>query len=74
MGGVSDENDYFDRWTRHYSEAVNANLCPYFEWFKVKISDDTKKFCETLPGTLPTCSINLSNLLVFSIFFIPLIL
>ena len=52
LGGVSDENEYFDRWTRHYSEAVNANLCPYFEWFKVKVKDDTKKYCETLPGTL----------------------
>jgi hypothetical protein len=50
MEAAPDENDYFDRWAQQYSKAVNANLCPYFEWFKVKITDATKKVCESLPG------------------------
>ena len=45
-----DENDYFDRWVRHYSEAINTNLCPDFQWFKVELREETKTICATLKG------------------------
>ena len=50
LGIADDENDYYDRWTRHYSEAVKTNMCDYFGWFDVKISEETKTYCQTLPG------------------------
>ena len=50
MERPANEDDLFDRWVRQYSEAVNTNLCPYFEWFNLKITDETKTFCKTLPG------------------------
>ncbi len=45
-----DENEYFDRWVRQYSKAVNTNMCPYFIWFKMTITEETKTLCETLPS------------------------
>ena len=50
MKKPAQEDDYFDRWTRYYSESVRKNLCPYFEWFKLKLTKETKAFCSTLPG------------------------
>ena len=50
MEPAAHEDDLFDRWVRQYSEAVKTNLCPYFEWFNLKITDETKEFCKTLPG------------------------
>ena len=51
LGTADDEEGYYDRWTRQYSEVVKTNMCDYFGWFNVKISEETKKFCQTLPGT-----------------------
>ena len=50
LGVAKTDNEYYDRWTRHYSEAVKTNMCDYFGWFNVYISEETKKFCQTLPG------------------------
>jgi hypothetical protein len=50
MEPPAQEDDYFDRWVRHYSESVKTNMCPYFEWFNLKITHETKEFCKTLPG------------------------
>ena len=50
LGIAKDENDYYDRWTQHYSEAVKTNMCDYFGWFNVKITAETKQYCQTLPG------------------------
>jgi hypothetical protein len=50
MDPPAHEDDLYDRWVRQYSEAVKTNLCPYFEWFNLKITDETKTFCKTLPG------------------------
>jgi hypothetical protein len=50
MDPPANEDDLYDRWVRQYSEAVKTNLCPYFEWFNLKITDETKTFCKTLPG------------------------
>jgi hypothetical protein len=52
------EDDLFDRWVRQYSEAVKTNLCPYFEWFNLKITDETKEFCKTLPGNYQIAILN----------------
>ena len=50
MERPAQEDEYFDRWIRQYSEAVKTNMCTYFEWFKIKMTDETKEFCKTLPG------------------------
>ena len=50
MGNAKNDEEYFDRWAQHYSESVKTNLCPYYEWFVFKLSDETKKVCEALPG------------------------
>ena len=47
---INSENDRLDLWARRYSEEVNTNLCPYFEWFQWPLSQDTKDFCKTLPA------------------------
>ncbi len=46
-----DNNEYYDRWAWHYSETVHTNLCPYYEWFGFKLSNETNAFCRTLPGS-----------------------
>jgi hypothetical protein len=52
MDPPAQEDDLFDRWARQYSEAVKTNMCTYFEWFKLKIKDETKEYCKTLPGKI----------------------
>ena len=52
MEPPKEEDDYFDRWVRQYSEVVKTNMCTYFEWFKLKIKDETKEYCKTLPGKI----------------------
>jgi hypothetical protein len=44
------DDEYYDRWVRTYSEVTNTNLCTYFDWFKIKITDETYSFCQTLPN------------------------
>ncbi len=45
------EDELFDRWVYQYSKSVKTNMCTYFEWFKIlKLNDETKKYCQTLPG------------------------
>ena len=52
MERAKEESEYYARWARHYSETVKFNMCPYFEWFTfIKLPEETKKLCETLPGT-----------------------
>jgi hypothetical protein len=50
MPRADNNDDYYDRWVRTYSEVTNTNLCTYFDWFKIKITDDTHSFCKTLPN------------------------
>ena len=50
MERSAQDDEYFDRWIRQYSEAVKTNMCTYFEWFNIKMTDETKEFCKTLPG------------------------
>jgi hypothetical protein len=52
MDPPAQEDDLFDRWARQYSEAVKTNMCTYLEWFKLKIKDETKEYCKTLPGKI----------------------
>jgi hypothetical protein len=62
MDPPAHEDDLYDRWVRQYSEAVKTNLCPYFEWFNLKITDETKTFCKTLPGKYA-----FQNLLIYNL-------
>jgi hypothetical protein len=48
MPKANNQEDYLDRWARTYSEVTNTNLCSYFDWFKIKITDATRKFCKSL--------------------------
>ena len=50
MEEAKNDDEYFDRWAKQYSATVKTNLCPYYEWFGFKLSEETKKFCKTLPG------------------------
>ena len=35
---------------KKYSQGVNTNLCPYFEWFGWPLTSDTKDVCDSLPS------------------------
>ena len=50
LGVAQNDNDYYERWTRHYSEAVKTNMCDYFGWFNFNITEETTEYCQTLPG------------------------
>ncbi len=51
MERPKDQEEYHDRWAKQYSDSVQANLCPFYEWFGFKLSNETKEFCKTLPGS-----------------------
>ncbi len=51
MDKAKDQEEYYDRWAKHYSDSVQTNLCPYYEWFGFKLSNETKEFCKTLTGS-----------------------
>ena len=67
MPRAKNEDDYYDRWAKHYSASVKTNVCPYFEWFGFPLTKGTKNFCGTLPGQrflfcmsiIPTGALNL---------------
>ena len=50
MKPASNDSDYYDRWVHVYSQTVNTSVCPYFDWFKIPFTNETKTFCSTLPG------------------------
>ena len=52
MPNAEKDDEYFDRWAKHYSDSVQTNLCPFYEWFGFTLTEDTKKLCESLPGLL----------------------
>jgi hypothetical protein len=37
-------------WARLYSQTVNTNLCPYFEWWGWTLTAETKEACSKLPA------------------------
>ncbi len=47
---ISDNNEKMNRWVLLYSQAVNTNLCPYFEWWGWTLTNDTKASCAQLPA------------------------
>ena len=49
LPSVSSDNAKLDMWARLYSQTVNTNLCPYFEWWGWPLTADTKEACALLP-------------------------
>ena len=47
---INDDNQKLDLWAQRYSQTVNTNLCPYFEWFGWPLSAETKIVCNKLPA------------------------
>ena len=47
---IYNDNEKLDMWARRYSQTVNTNLCPYFEWWGWPLTADTKAECSKLPA------------------------
>ena len=47
---ISDDTAKLDMWARLYSQTVNTNLCPYFEWWGWTLTAETKDACSKLPA------------------------
>ena len=47
---ISDGTAKLDMWARLYSQTVNTNLCPYFEWWGWTLTAETKDACSKLPA------------------------
>ncbi len=47
---ISNDTEKLDMWARLYSQTVNTNLCPYFEWWGWPLSIETKTSCALLPA------------------------
>jgi hypothetical protein len=47
---ISDNNEKLNRWALLYSQTVNTNLCPYFEWWGWTLTVDTKTSCAQFPA------------------------
>ena len=47
---ISNDNEKYDMWARLYSQTVNTNLCPYFEWWGWTLTNETKTSCALLPA------------------------
>ena len=50
MPVISDNAQKWNRWALLYSQSVNTNLCPYFEWWGWTLTADTKASCAQLPA------------------------
>jgi hypothetical protein len=50
MPSISSDSDKLDMWARLYSQTVNANLCPYFQWWGWTLTTTTKDACAILPA------------------------
>ena len=51
MACPHDDCGKLDLWARNYSQLVNVNLVPFFEWFKWPLSQETKNTCSQLPNS-----------------------
>jgi len=49
LPNITNNNDKLDMWARRYSQTVNTNLCPYFEWWGWPLTAETKDACSKLP-------------------------
>ena len=47
---ISDNAQKWNRWALLYSQTVNTNLCPYFEWWGWTLTAETKASCAQLPA------------------------
>jgi hypothetical protein len=47
---TSDDTQKLDDWAQSYSQYVRTNLCPYFQWFGLALSNQTEYICSQMPS------------------------
>ena len=49
-GDIKTDDQKLNTWVVRYSQAVNTNLCDYFEWWQFPLTAETKAACAELPA------------------------